>query len=404
MHAVKVFSIVWFFLFLFTACKENQIGPMDKSDDTPPGSVTDVTVENLPGAAVVSYDLPEDSDLLYVEAVYQINNETTREARSSLFNNSLSVVGFGDTLQHDVKLYAVDRSENESEPVTVTVEPLTPPVVSVSQSLDVQDDFGGINVAFHNENEADIVILAITKDDTGDWISAGDLYTSRREGDFNVRGFEAEPRTFGIYVRDRWKNYSDTLFVEATPLFEIELDKSRFQELQLPGDAEAFSGIWGMNNIWNDDIIDAFVTSRDVEKGGGLPITVTMDLGIQVKLSRMKIWQRFGGNNQYLYQQSNYKHVEIWGSNNPAGDGSFDGWTKLTDFESFKPSGFPGGEFSNEDLEYAQAGEDVGFPTDAPAVQYIRFRVIETWAAAPGSEGANMSIGEVTFWGQEQDQ
>lgn len=403
MHTIKICLISGLLMFLFTACKEDQIGPMDENDDTPPSPVTNASVENMPGAAQISYELPDDSDLQYVKAVYQINDGTTRETKSSQYNNSLNVVGFGDSQQYNVELYAVDRSENESEPVTVTVEPLTPPVVSVSQSLNVQEDFGGIHVAFNNENEGDIVIFVITKEDNGDWISAGDLYTSQIEGDFNIRGYEAEPRTFGVYVRDRWENYSDTLMVEAVPLFEEELDKTQFKTVHLPGDTEPYSSAWIMSNLWDNSYSSTgWHSTTNIEEGAVLPMTITMDMGVKAKLSRMKTWQRFGGGNGFLYEHHNLKHAEIWGSNDPAQDGSFDGWTKLTEFESVKPSGSPLGEITNEDVEYASAGEDATFPIDAPPVRYIRFKIIETWSSAPGTIGGYTNIMEMTFWGDIQ--
>jgi hypothetical protein len=249
MYTVKIYPAVVCLLFLlFTACKEDQIGPIDRSD-TPPGPVTNATVENLPGRAVITYDLPGDSDLLYVKAVYEIRPGVPREVKASFYRDNLTVDGFATTGEYEVRLYAVDRGENESVPVSVTVQPLTPPILSVFESIEVREDFGGINVVFKNEDEADIVISVLTRDSFGDWVSADAFYTSLSEGNFSVRGYEAEEREFGVYVRDRWENRSDTLAGTWLPWYEIELDKNRFSNYRLPSDRPTL-GSWPVENIF----------------------------------------------------------------------------------------------------------------------------------------------------------
>src|SRR3546814_1114961 len=47
--------------------------------------------------------------------------------------------GFGDTKAREVTLYAVDRGENRSEPVTVTINPLTPPMQMVRNTVDIKE-------------------------------------------------------------------------------------------------------------------------------------------------------------------------------------------------------------------------------------------------------------------------
>ena len=71
------------------------------------------------------------------------------------------------------------------------------------------------------------------------------------------------------------------------------------------------------------------------------------------------------------------------------------GWTLLTTCESYKPSGLPAGQISNEDKEYASAGEEFIFPTDAPAVRYIRFKALSTFTGVKF-----IHLMEVTFYGK----
>lgn len=95
------------------------------------------------------------------------------------------------------------------------------------------------------------------------------------------------------------------------------------------------------------------------------------------------------------FQRGNLKTWEVWGrTDTPPADGSWDGWTKLMDCESHKPSGLPVGQHTAEDWEYLQAGEDFEFPAEAPPVRYIRFKVLETWG---GMDFIHFT--EFTFWG-----
>src|SRR3546814_4699641 len=51
---------------------------------------------------------------------------------------------------------------------------------------------------------------------------------------------------------------------------------------------------------------------------------------------------------------ANPRRWEVWGSNEPAEDGSYEGWFKLADCESYKPSGAPVGELTAEDIERSE--------------------------------------------------
>jgi hypothetical protein len=106
-----------------------------------------------------------------------------------------------------------------------------------------------------------------------------------------------------------------------------------------------------------------------------MPQWFTFDMGQQASLAKMKIWQRTSA----LYNYGNPKRFEIYGSNSPNADGSYDSWTKLASFTSVKPSGLPTGQTTQADADFAAAGEPFNFPADLPAYRYIRFKVLETW-------------------------
>lgn len=137
------FRLVLGMIFLYSCGNEEPVG-QQPLDNIPPGIITNVRVKNIAGGAVFHYTLPSDEDLLYVKAVYSIDGETEVESKASAFVDSLLVLGFGDTIQYQVKLITVDKSRNEAEPHVETIRPLIPDVLSISKTLSIVSDFGGL--------------------------------------------------------------------------------------------------------------------------------------------------------------------------------------------------------------------------------------------------------------------
>src|SRR3546814_18531628 len=83
-----------------------------------------------------------------------------------------------------------------------------------------------------NQYEADLSLGVVTPDSTGTWAAAGIHYTQQPEIRFSIRGYEPVERKFGVFIKDRWGNTSDTLYSDNLPLFEEEIDRSDFKEVQ----------------------------------------------------------------------------------------------------------------------------------------------------------------------------
>jgi hypothetical protein len=384
--------IIYAGLISLCCCKEDTISPLNK--DHAPGPVTNVKVESISGGARITYSRPKDNDLLYVKAVYSIRNGVEREVKASYYQNNLTIDGFPDTLDYPVKLYAVSRGENSSEPVTISIKPLTPPVKEVFQQLKIAATFGGVRINFVNKAEADIVICVLATDSTNDLVPAETFYTKRKEGTFAARGFNTTKRKFGAFVRDRWNNHSDTLYAELAPLFEQKLEKTKFKEVDLPTDT--YSGHIGSKipNLWDDKTGNGGTTIFHTKPGSGLPQWFTVDMGVTATLSRFKLHHR-DGTTDGPYTGGDPKVYEIWGSNNPGTDGSWDNWVLLNSCESVKPSGAPDGTVTTEDKQFATVdGEDFDFPADIPPVRYLRFKTIKVWGVLD-----HIYMAELTFWG-----
>ena len=382
---IYLFTIVGIMAFL-GSCTEDIREPLFK-DSQPPGPVSNVTVVNSPGGALITYTLPSDNDVLYVKAVYMLSNNRKVETRSSAYINQLVVEGFNDTSESTVTLYAVDRSENASTPVTVKVNPLTPDVHSVRETVTMVPDFGGVLYRWTNENNAPLAFLILAPDKDGILQEVETVYSGMTAGAFTVRGFEPEEGVFGVVIRDRWDNYSDTIKLTLTPMLEKKLDKRKFQKIVLSNDHDMAA--WeGKYEFAYDENPATFIHTW---AGSGWPQMWTLDLGVVARLSRVNVLQR----QNFYYSHGNPRLLEIWGmKETPDQDGSFTRWTKLRDCVAIRPSLLGG--TAAEDQEHFAKGDEFSFTLDDPAVRYIRFVVNETW----GKTGF-IHFAEVSFWGQE---
>lgn len=150
-----------------TACEEdNALHPWGENTLVGDlGAVTVLTTEGTPGGAVITYRLPESKDLLYVKALYTVGESTPMEVRTSRYDHSVTLQGFGDTQPREVTLLCVDKMENEGPAVTTSVTPLTPPITSVYNSLNIGTTFGGIYIDYINADKGNIAIHVQTLDE-----------------------------------------------------------------------------------------------------------------------------------------------------------------------------------------------------------------------------------------------
>lgn len=389
----KQIGILTFLILLSLAgCKDNGELGLPPQDEIPPAPPTVIGTKNLNGAAIIYYKAPSDDDLLCVTASYVIN-DVDYTTKSSVYKDSLKVEGFGKKGDYTVILKSVDKSRNESTPVEVTVSPLESPVEIIFETLEVVASFGGIKVKWENANENSVIVGVSIKDSYGDWTSLENFYTNAQIGLGTIRGLDTIPITFGVSIRDRWDNHSQIFESTQIPLFEAQLDKSKFREVtQLPGDATPHGSL-PVRNIWDGNTVSNCYHTAGT---AGIGLFVTFDMGQLAKLSRYKMWQRTEAAT-WIYSHNNLKHYVIYGCEEITAEmretGSLDGWTFLYDAHCYKPSGE--GAITNEDTEYILNGDEHEIPIEAPPVRYIRIHMLENW-----SGGLIAQIGEMTFWGQ----
>jgi hypothetical protein len=380
-------------------------------DKTKPGVLTNVKVVNYNGGAHITYTLPNASNLLYVLAKYQIRNGVSRQTKASYFTDTVNVEGFAKSADYQVTLYAVTRANVQSDPVTVTVHPDTPPYLLVRASTTLGSDFGGVNVQSMNPLLSQIGLVVISSDKSTNALEIQDQhYTNVDTINYSLRGYTTDPRVFGVYVTDQFGNISDTLKRTITPFFEELLDKSKFQEFPLASDSKIYMNPpWYVHDLW-DGSSDGSVNGWHTDLQSTAPFTCSFDVGNSYKLSRFIMWERpdYGGNT-YAWEHGNPKYFTMWGSNaaNPqdvqlpvsSAVGTVVGdWINLGNY-SFPnpPSGLPPHSHNAADNAFVMAGVNFNIPLSAPTVHFIRLAVAQTW-----DQTTFAHVMELSFYGNPQ--
>ena len=396
-HKLKLIIIP--ILFIFFACEEYEHEPIS-GDTNMPGVIENLVFIATPGGFDITYDLPSDKDLLYVKAVYTTTQGVEAEVKTSAFNNKIEILGLGDTNERTVKLYTVDRSANVSNPVSFVGAPLTPPVFLIEQTMEITSDFGGARFTWANELKTPISIDLLVENEEGELEIVKTQYTEQQASKVSLRGFESNPTLFAAVIRDRYDNFSDTIYASTpdkllTPLFETRLDKTIFKKVILQNDDnwDAWEGDYW--NFFDDDLESIVHTQGDHPR----PSILTVDLGVNVELSRFNVQQRAPNSTHFAYTHGNPKTYTVYGSKElPGQDGNLDDWILLRECESIKPSGLPIGQNTDEDIDHFLAGDEFSF--EAPIeIRYFRFVVHETWDGA-----GYINISEMTFWGNIVEQ
>jgi hypothetical protein len=378
------------------ACSEEQVGQYPV-DGTAPKPVSSPSVTNFPGGSRIEYQLPDESDLLYVKVNYQLPSGETAEVRTSVFANQVELKGFARSKKMTVQLYCVDRSRNVSSPVDVEIEPLDSPIYDIFRSVQTTVGFGGFKLEWDNPLSEDIAVEVLKKNEEGIYKPVETLYSNEKLArNKSVRGQEAAQSDFAIYVRDMFNNTSDTMKTVMTPWFEQALDKKLWTGMPKSSKFAIHSyGSQSMTVMWDG----AYQPDNNIyylsENAARDEPYFAIDLGRVSKLSRFRYWSRY----DYIFKLHSPKTIAIFGTNNasvaanPESDDSE--WTLMGEFESTRPSGLPGGaDATAEDRAYADAGEEFEFSLDAPEVRYIRFKSRISWTKTRA-----IFISELSFWG-----
>src|SRR5690606_9446498 len=102
------------------------------------------------GGARIYFKRPTDEDLLSIDASYVNEQGKTMWFSTSFIADYIDVYGFATQHPTTVALYAVDRAGNESDKISVVVEPLEPAVEQVASTIYCVAGFSSFYVNWEN--------------------------------------------------------------------------------------------------------------------------------------------------------------------------------------------------------------------------------------------------------------
>lgn len=404
LHKIKpaLWQLTIVLVLLYSCKKMDGYNEPASSDLTKPGVVSNVRVVNFNGGAHIIYTLPKSSNLLYVQAEYEIRSGVKRQAKSSYYSDTITVEGFAQKGEYNVTLHAVSRANIQSDAVSVKVNPDTPYYQLAFKTATLTPDFGGVSLQVINPFRQPLGLIMVKLDSaTNSYEIEEQHYAGSDTINFSLRGYNTDPRSFGVYVLDQWGNLSDTLIRTIEPLFESQLDKSKFYNYPLPTDTEIGYN-WFVRYLW-DGKTDGYSDGWHTNPGGAQPMVCTFGLGVEARLSRFVLFAR---PDQWVYGHGNPRYFSIWGSDKatpvdaklPAfsAEGTVVGdWVNLGNFTyPDPPSGYPPGSTTPADETFVRSGVNFNVPLSSPKTRYIRFNVGETW-----SDGDFAHAMELTFYG-----
>ncbi|WP_109700600.1 DUF4959 domain-containing protein [Chitinophaga deserti] len=369
------------------ACTEKDNTPISSATGKP-GQVTEVSVQNLPGGAVITYRIPNQAEVLSVKAVYTISTGKKFEADASFYNNKLSITGFNDEKEHEVLIYTVNRAQELSEPVKCIIKPMVSPLKLAAATVQIQSDFGGARFTWMNELKSPLAFEMYTPDSLGRMTLVRVINSQVTEGSQALRGYPPVLREFGLVVKDNFGNRSDTIFPagrKILPLFEERLPKSAMAIMKLAND-QNFTNWEGSDQ----KIIDDDLTSFGHSPSSSLPAPFTLDLGVTAKVSRIVLFQRNFSSSYYNW--GNPKEIDVYvKTTTPSQSGDWSEWKKIMETEIVKPSG-SSSNVTDDDLRAAENGHEFTFDLSQEPVRYIRIVIRSTWGSTTFTHPAEIDV------------
>lgn len=394
MKTKKILYILIIPFILLYGCNNDE-----SQDSNPPGVLTIQNISPTNGGGIISYILPEDSDILFVRAEYTNSLGVDVYRVSSSHNDSIEIDGLNQNTPVQVRLFVVDQSENMSEPVEIEFTPLPSFIFLVQQSISISPDLGGVKLEWENIAEKTVYVhLHIVNGDSED---VRILSSNNVNESIFVRGLESIEMTFLTKVEDFDGNITELEEKGTiTPLFEEMIDKSTWtlmSQLSVNGNA------WeGQTTAFWDDIVDTAETNSDNsyfiiwrdQNGGTLnwPLDIVINLNKNVLIHRFKVWQRAFWYNgptgiPYYYQEENMRSFNLYASNNAID------WILLGEFDIGDPSD-ENGNIPQDYIDAAANGHDFDLDAVSEPFRYLKFSITSNFGSDTYVHGS-----EISLWG-----
>jgi len=419
---LKLLYITLASLLLFS-CEELERFKPNSDDSNPPGKVTLKTYKALFGGARFFYTLPDDEDLMSIEAVYTNPKGKAFTFAASYFVDSLDVYGFPSSDEYTVQLFAVDRAGNRSEALDVPVIPLEPAFSRVANSMEVKPGFSSFFLDWTNELKQNInVYVDFTFNQDGATRTLTSVFSSNLEEDRRFVNDLFLPPTEKVAVKvrveDMYGNITETIDKGSISLFEDnKIEKS---EWMLPNANDSVGGVpmvfgnalEGRNRYVIDDIIDRGDNLNFMHTGsrgktgrtadGNMPWNFIIDLGGYYELSRIITVQRHSGGLANIARGQYYRDENVGMYNMYIWDDATSSWEFVSQSKIIVPQGLTELEF----VKKGEAGDMAYMYPDEPAytkpTRWFRYEAVKSFNGNYTLEDANC-LSEITLYGKKRN-
>jgi prepilin-type processing-associated H-X9-DG protein len=311
-------------LFIFCSCSEEKRYDINSTDKVPPGTpVYSLKYDALNGAVRIYYTPPADADVISVEAEYKRESDgKVFRFATSYFANSILVNGMSDTIDYDVKLFAVDRAGNQSPSMTCTVRPLESAILKVNRSMMIKGGFDAVFVKWENElRETVNAYINYTFTMDGSERTLNRVFTSsNRDNKFYISDLALPPDSpikIKYKISDDFGNFTEEVEIEPVkvlkdkeiPKFDADrnplwlLPESRSVPLAEQGNtvSQAFGRVMdGKLDAVIDGRIDEIENLNFMMDDAGI-WNVMIKLDKYYELSRILTHQRHGSGGNIVY-------------------------------------------------------------------------------------------------------
>jgi hypothetical protein len=419
-----------------SACKEGSRFESSSDDKTPPGSPTILSWKPLNGGARFFFAIPDDEDLLSIDAEYTNPKGKTFRFTSSFYIDSIDVIGMGSTDPQTVRLFGVDRAGNRSVAVEEEVIPLEPAVTRVAESLVLKPGFSSFFVDWINELKQVINVYVHFKytDQSAprDIIS---VFSSNVETDRkfinNLNLTSDVPIEVWLRVEDRYENTTEEISFGTIYLQEdFKLDKSSWvipdagdSTVILRNGTKFNTGIpamfgdakEGRMSKLIDDMIDRgdnlnFFHTDNRGRNGSSSIAnkndwnIILDLGDYYQLSRILTHQRHSGGLDNISQGQYYKNENCGEFRLYVFNEDLMRWDTI----SHQKTPIPTGISELEIVTLGEAGDMAYFYPDEPQytipTRWFRYEMVNGFADNYSTDHANVNcMSELTLYGRKAE-
>ncbi len=290
--------------FLFS-CTEDGRFAISEGSNTPPDPPKLINYRPLPGGVMLFYEIPENEDMLTVDAELIAANGKRVWFSASYFVDSLAVYGFAEAKEYEFQLYATNRAGIRSIAVPVKVTPLESALPQVTANIKVKPAVRSFLLDWENELMQMLnVFVDFSYTRNGTTQSFTRVFSSGKpeERQF-ILDIDIDPNVpvhVKVWVEDLYGNKSEVM--DKGQIFVIQdesLDDTKpGWSFPLPGtmmDGATMangSNVEGRMHFLNDGVIDHANITNFIHTNSTTPWDIFIDLGDYYELTRIVTWQR----------------------------------------------------------------------------------------------------------------